>query len=234
MTLHQRTVSTTKRARGFWPRAVPVFARHIFRTTPWVTLIAGCASGTVILALLAHVTNHSPISQGTVRVTFLPAVATLAFVAHVQFRPVMQTTPVPTWIAAAGQTLLALPVLALTCWVQLRLMTSTYPPASAGHLPAVYPLLAQLTGWSALTVALAAGCERTRYAALSGAIAVPVSFAIIAVTTYTPGFERHLFTPPASPHAAAIASCAIAAAGLALTCLAIRDQWQRYTRRLHW
>jgi hypothetical protein len=88
----------------------------------------------------------------------------------------------------------------------------------------VYPLLAQLTGWSLLTVAIAACCERTRYAALSGAIATAVSFALIAATSYAGVIKRRLLAPPATPHAATIAWYAIAAAALALTCLAIGDQ----------
>jgi hypothetical protein len=214
-------------------RAVPGLVPHIVRATPWVTLIVGCVSGTAFLALLAHVAHNSPISQGTVRVTFLPAVAALAFALHIQFRPLVQTTPVPTWIAATGQTLLALPLLALTCWGQLRLMASTYPAGSTGRLPAVYPLVAQLAGWSALTIAIAACVERSRYAALSGAIAVPISFALVAITTFTPHIDRHLLVPPADPRAAAIDWYAIAAAAIVVTGLAIRDHWHRYSRRLH-
>jgi hypothetical protein len=225
-------VVSAGRRRSEWARAAPALVPHIVRTTAWVTLIAGCASGTIVLALLAHVAHHSPISQGTVRVTFLPAVAALAFAPHGHFRPVVDTTPVPTWIAPAGHVLLALPLLALTCWVQLRLMNSTYPAGSAGHLPAVYPLVAQLAGWSALTMAIAACAERTRYAALSGAIAVPIGFALIALTTFTTALERHLLVPPASPHAATIAWLSIAAAAVILTSLSMRDHWRRYTRRL--
>jgi hypothetical protein len=228
-----RARPTVRRPRQVWTRAVPVLARHVARTTPWITLLVGCASGTAVLAVLAHVDQGSPLSQNTVRATFLPAVAALAFVPHVYFRPVIQATRVPSWTAATGQTLLALPVLALTCWVQLRLMTSTYPAGSAGHIAAVYPLLAQFAGWSMITVAIAACCERSRYAALSGAIAVPVSFTIIAAATFTAAIARHLVTPPATARAATIAWYAIAAGALAVTCLALRDQWQRYTRKLH-
>jgi hypothetical protein len=222
-----------QRPRLFWARAFPVLTQHIMATTPWVTLLAGCASGTVMLALMAHFAGHTPLNQNAVRVTFLPVVAALAFVPHLHLRPIIETTPVPAWIASAGQMLLALPVLALTCWVQLRLMTTTVPAGSAGHLPAFYPLLAQLMGWSALEVALANCCERTRYAALSGAIAASVTFVAIAAATFIPTLKRHLLTPPATPHAATIAWYTITAVMLALTCVAIRDQWQRYTRRLH-
>ena len=233
MTQPPPATSTAPRPRRFWTRALPALAQHLMRTMPWVTLLVGCASGTLVLALMAHFAGHTPLDQGTVRVTFLPAMAALAFVPHVNFRPLIPTTPVPTWIASAGQTLPAAPVLATTCWVQLQLMASTLPAHSTAHLPAVYLLLAQLTGWSVLTIAVAACCERTRYTALSGPIATAVSLTLIAAASYTTAIKRHLLTPPATPHAATLAWYAIAAAALALSCLAIRDQWHRYTRRLH-
>ncbi len=226
-------VNHLQRPRRFWRHAVLGLARHIVATMPWVTLLAGCASGTVVLALMAHFAGHSPLNQDNVRVTFLPAVGALAFVPHVHFRPVVQTTAVPTWIAPAGQVLLALPVVALTCWVQLGLMASTFPAHFAGRLPAVYPLIAQLTGWSLLALSIATCCERTRYAALSGAIAAPVTFVAIAAASFLPPLDRHLLSPPDSARAATIAWYSIAAATGALAILAIRDQWHRYTRRLH-
>jgi hypothetical protein len=97
------------------------------------------------------------------------------------------------------------------------------PAAAAVHLPAVYPLLAQLTGWSLLTAAIAAYCERTRYASLSGAVAVPVSFALISIASFTPVLNRYLLTPPAAPHAATITWYAITAAALVLAGVAVRD-----------
>ena len=233
MTLPPPVMSTGSRPRRFWTRALPVLVKHLTRTTPWVALIAGCASGTLVLAVMAYFAGHTPLNQDTVRFTFLPAVAALAYVPHVHFRPLVQAMPVPTWIVSAGQTLLAVPVLAATCWVQLRLVTSTVPAGSAGSLPAVYPLLAQLTGWSLLAVAIAACCERTRYAALSGAIATTAGFALIATASYTDAIKRHLLTPPATPRAATTTWYAIAVSALALACLAIRDSWHRYARRLH-
>jgi len=225
------TWSKNRRPPRFWTRAVPGLARHIVTTMPWVTLVVGCASGTFVLAVMAHFAGDSPLNQNDVRVTFLPAVAALAFVPHLHFRPIIQTTPVPTWIAPAGQTLLALPVLAFTGWVQLRLLDSTLPARSVGHLPAVGPLVTQLTGWSLLTVALATCCDRTRYAALSGAIAGLASLAIIAITSFTSALSRHLQAPPATPQAAILAWDLIATAALALIGLAVRDRWSRYLRR---
>jgi hypothetical protein len=223
----------TRQPSRFWTSALPSLARHLIRTMPWATLLAGCVSGTAAMVLLTRFAAQTPLDQGTVRITFLPAVAALAFVPHAHFRPLVEATPVPLWIASVGQTLLALPVLAVTCWVQLQLMASTEPSADAGHLPAVYPLLAQLTAWSVLTVAIATCCERTRYAALSGAIAVPVSFTLIAAASFAPALERNLLTPPAAPHAATVAWYAITAAALVLAIVAVRDHWRRYTRRIH-
>ena len=155
---------------------------------PWATLLTGCLAGTVFLAILAHVAGASgwPLDQGSVRLAFLPAIAALAFVPRAPFRPLTQATPVPAWVAPAGHLLLAAPILAVTCWAQLRIMAHTVPPHALGHPPAVYPLIAQLTGWCAVTVAAAACVDRSRYADLGGAIAVPVSFAAIALAWYAP------------------------------------------------
>jgi hypothetical protein len=198
---------------------------------PWVTLITGCLAGTLYLAVMAHIasTSHSPLGQGYVRFAFLPAVAALAFVPRAPFRPLTQTTPVPAWVTPVGQLLLAAPTLAMTCWAQLRLVAHAIPPHAIGHPLAVYPLIAQLTGWCAVTVAAAAGIDRSRYADLGGAIAAPVSFAVIALAWYAPITGRFLTEPYATAHGVTVAWYAIAAAALALTCLAMRDHWHRHT-----
>jgi hypothetical protein len=223
-----------RRRRLPWLPALPLLARPIAWTMPWVTLISGCLVGTGYLALMARVagTSHSPLGQGTVRLAFLPAVAALAFLLRDPFRPVTQATPVPAWVAPAGHIALAAPVLAATCWAQLRIMAHTIPHA-LGHPPAIYPLIAQLTGWCAVTVAAAACADRSRYADLGGAIAAPVSFAAIALAWYAPVTGRFLVAPPATAHGVTIAWYAIAAAALALTCAATRDRWHRYTRNHH-
>jgi hypothetical protein len=185
-----------------------------------------------VLALLAHFAGHTPLDQSSVRITYLAAVAALAFVPHTHFRPVTQATPVPAWVAAAGQTVLALPVLSVTCWVQLRLMAGTVP-VGAGQQPAIYPLLAQLIAWTLLGAAIAICCDRTRYASLSGAIAIFITATLIAGAEFTPALQRHLLTPPATPRAATIAWYLIAATALAMANVAGRDSWHRYTRRLH-
>jgi hypothetical protein len=228
-------VRHARRPRLSWLRALPLLARPITLTMPWATMITGCLAGIVFLAFMAHVadTSHGPLGQGTVRLAFLPAIAALAFVLRAPFRPVTQATPVPAWVAPAGHILLAGPLLAVTCWAQLRIMAHTIPPHTLARPPAVYPVIAQLTGWCAVTVAAAACVDRSRYADLGGAIAAPASFAAIALAWYAPISARFLADPPATMHGVTIAWYAVASAALALTCAATRDHWHRYSRNLH-
>lgn len=213
---------------------LPLLVRHVAATMPWAALLAGCLAGTAYLAVMAHVadTSHWLLSQGYVRLASLPAVAALAFVPSASFRPLIQTTPVPAWVAQAGHLLLAAPVLVITCWAQLRVMADALPPHTVGHAPAVYPLIVQLAGWCAVTVAAAVCVDRSRYADLGGAIAIPVSFAGIALAWYAPVIKKLLVEPPATTHGVTFAWSAVAATALAVTCLAMRDQWHRYTRNL--
>jgi hypothetical protein len=221
-----------RRSRRSRLRALPLLARPISRTMPWVTLITGCLAGTLILAVMAHVagTSRQPLDQGAARLAFLPAIAALAFVLRAPSRPLTQATPVPAWVTPAGHILLAIPVLAVTCWAQLRIVARTIPSHALGHPPAVYPVLAQLTGWCLLAVAAAACVDRSRYADLGGAVAAPASFAAIGLAWYAPVSSRFLVEPPATAHGVTIAWSAIATAALALSCAAMRDQWHRYAR----
>jgi hypothetical protein len=222
----------TSRPRLHWLRALPLLARPITRTMPWVTLITGCVAGTVFLAAVAHAagTSHSLLGEGTVRLALLPAVVALAFILRMPFRPLTQTTPVPAWVTPAGHLVVAAPILVLTCWAQLRIMSHVGPPHTP---PAVYPVIAQFAGWSAVSVAAAAWVDRSRYADLGGAIAAPASLAAIALGWYAPITARFLTQPPATPHALTIAWYAVATAALASTCVAMRDRWHRYARTLH-
>jgi hypothetical protein len=169
-----------------------------------------------------------PLDYGSVRLAFVPSAAALAFVVRAPFRPLTQATPVPVWVASAGHLLLAAPILTVTCWAQLRIIARTLPPHALIHLPAVYPLMAQLTGWCAVIVAAAACVDRSRYADLGGAVAVPVSFAAIALAWYAPVTSRFVADPPGTPHGVTIAWSAITAAALTLACMAMRDNWHRY------
>jgi hypothetical protein len=223
-----------RRTHLSWLRALALLARPVTLTMPWATLLAGSLAGTVYLAVMARLAGTSqPLDQGDLRLAFLPAVAALAFVPRAPFQPLTQTTPVPAWMAPAGHVLLAAPILGVTCWAQLRIIASTIPRHTLGHPPAVYPLIAQLTGWCAVAVATAACVDRSRYADLGGAVAAPVSFAAIALAWYAPIISRFVTEPPATPHGVTIAWYAVASAALALTCAAMRDQWHRYARNLH-
>jgi hypothetical protein len=232
--LLDKAESRTSRRRWSWLGALPLLAGHIARMMPWLTLIIGCIAGTAYLALLAHIASPGQpgLSEGSVRFAFLPAIAALAFVLRGPFRPLTHAVPIPAWLAPAAQVALALPVLAATCLVQLRIMTGTVPLRAVAHLPALYPLIAQLVAWCAVTVAVAAWVDRSRYADLGGAVAVPVSFAIIGLAWYTPASHKFLAEPPASAAKLTIAWYVIAAVALACSVAAMRDQWHRYTRRI--
>ena len=63
-----------RRPRLSWLRALPLLARPITRTMPWVTLITGCLAGTAFLAVMARVagTSHSPLDLGTAALPSFP------------------------------------------------------------------------------------------------------------------------------------------------------------------
>lgn len=231
---HGHPVRPARPSRLSWLRVLPLLAKPIAQTMPWVTLLAGCLAGTVYLVILACLDATSePLDQGNLRLAFLPAIAALTFVPRVPFRPLTQSTPVPAWVVPVGHLLLAAPILGVTCIAQLRIIASTIPPHTLGRPPAVYPLIAQLTGWCAVAVAAAACAGRSGYADLGGAVAAPVSFAAIAFAWYAPIISRFVAEPPATPRGVTIAWYAVATAASALTCVAMRDQWHRYTRSLH-
>jgi hypothetical protein len=200
---------------------------------PWATLLAGCLAGTLYLVLLDRLSRDSgPLDYGSLRLAFLPAVAALAFVPRTPFRPLTQATPVPAWLAPAGHLLLAAPVLALTCWAQASIIAHAIPQHAIGHPAHAYPVIAQLTGWCAVTVAAAAWVGRSWYADLGGAAAAPVGFALIALAWYLPITARYLIWPPARPHEVTIAWYATAGAASVLAGVAMTDQWHRYALRL--
>jgi hypothetical protein len=229
------TVGHARRSRLAWLRALPLLALPIARTMPWVPLIIGCLAGAGYLAVMAHVADASHWLLGPVYAheAFIPAVAGLAFVVRAPFRPLTQVTPVPGWIAPVGHLLLAAPILAATCWAQLRIEAHNAAAPSvatltAGSPPTVYPLIAQLTAWCAVAVAAAACVDRSRYADLGGAMAVPVTAVTIALAWFVPVTHKVLAEPPATARGVTAAWYVIAAAALALTCAEVRDGWHRY------
>jgi hypothetical protein len=214
-------------------RVLRLLARHLTRTMPWAALIAGCATGTLLLAALAYFADksHYSLSQTTVRFCFLPAVVAVAFVLRAPVQSLADAAPAAAWLSSAGHILLATPVLAATCWAQLGVMSHTIPRSAAAD-PAIYPLLAQLTGWCAICVAAAACVDRSRYADLGGTVATPIAMAAIALAAFDPAARRILAGPPATPRAATIAWYIVTAAALALTAAALSDRWHRYSRIL--
>lgn len=224
-------VSYAPPARLSWLRAVPALAPHVVRTMPWVTVLAGCAGGTALLDLTAHVVHasHGAVNQNTMRFTFLSAIAALAFVPRAPFRPIRQTVPVPSATTSAGHILLSLPPLAATCRLQLRIVDASIP-ARLAH-GAIYPLLAQLTAWTALAIAAATCVERSRYEDLGGGLAAPLTVTIIGALWFAPFLKEHLVAPPASPHSAVIVWYAVAAITILVTWFALRDPWRRYTKQ---
>ncbi len=202
---------------------------------PWAALISGSLAGTIALAVVAHlaVRGHWQLGQAAVRDAFLPAVAALAFVPRASFRPLTRVTCVPSWVTPAGQILLAVPVLAATCWAQLSISASTVPAHARGDTAAAYPLIAQLTAWCLVAVAAAVCIDRSRYADLGGAVAAPVSLAAVGLVWYWPVTSRFLVEPPATAHGVTIAWCGIGTGAAALACAAMRDGWHRYGRRRH-
>jgi hypothetical protein len=216
------------RPTGFWPGTASALARHLLLTVPWATLLAGCATGTVLLAVLGG-TSGTPLDEGTVRLTLLPAVAALVFVPRTPSQALAQTTPLPAWVAPAAQTLMAVPAVAITLLAQLMIMTRTIP-AGRGHPPAIYPLVAQLTGWCAIGVAVAAVSDRSRYSDLGGAVAAPAALGAIALAWVTPGLKDALAVPPATAQTATVAWYILAAGALGIAVAGMRDGWHRCTR----
>jgi hypothetical protein len=214
-------------------RVLPLLARHAVRTMPWAALVSGCVTGTLLLAALAYFADksHYPLSQTNVRYCFLPAVVAIGFVPRAPVQSVAQAAPAPAWLSSACHIVLAIPVLAATCWAQLGVMSHTLPPGAADR-PAVYPLLAQLSGWCAVSVAAAACSDRSRYADLGGAVAAPATMAALALAAFVPATKRILATPPATPGAATIGWYLVTAAALTLTAAALSDRWHRYSRML--
>jgi hypothetical protein len=200
-------------------------ARHLVQTMPWGVLLAGCVSS-VGVALILEETSRPPLDANQVRLTWLPAVAALCFAPHVYFRPVIQTVPVPARLAATEHTLLSAPLVVATCATDLQVTTTR--DTGLAHTPALYPLIAQFTGWAAVAVLSATWCDRTRFASLNGALAAPITIALITLTWTEPHLQHVLSTPTARPRTATAAWYTIAAIAAVGSWAASRDSWHRY------
>lgn len=160
---------------------------HLAATMPWGTLLGGCAIGLAASAVANRFAGPAPDSAGVTAVlqaAFVPLALVAAFLAADPHRRLVAALPAPAWLTAATHTALALPVLAVTAVLQLRLAAAElaagqrYTPVPA-HLPRS-ALWAELAAAAAIALAIASVVARTRWHELGGAIAAPVSLAVIA------------------------------------------------------
>jgi hypothetical protein len=189
MTADAGSAPMTVRARA---RVLRAALPHLVATMPWGTLLGGCVIGLAASAAgyrLAGPASDSAGVTAVVRAAFVPLVVVAAFLAADPHRPLVAALPAPAWLTPATHTALALPVLTGTAALQLRLAAAEL---AAGQrytgVPAQLPRLmlsAELAAAAAIALAAASVVARTRWHELGGAIAAPVSLAIIAATQAT-------------------------------------------------
>ena len=202
---------------------------------PWVPLLAGCVAGLAVSVTgrIFAAPSHPNIAASLFicRAGFALVVAGQAVLLADPHRPVSSSMPAPAWLTTAIRVLLAVPLVAVTAAVQLGL-------ASAG-LPGVLPwvsLAAELAGWSAIALALAAGLQRTRWHDVAGVLAVPLALAAVAVLGQ---LHWQLFPAGLGDHSATVAWthagwrwAVVCAASLAIAAWSSRDSWRRASRYL--
>ena len=208
---------------------------------PWGTLLAGCAGGLAIS--VAAYQFAEPFQQPaditlTVRAGFVPIVAAVAFLLDDPHRNLTASLPAPAWLTSAARLALALPMLALTAWLQFELAAAELGiDVRSQHLSAARvpwaAVCAEFLAWSAIALTAAALAARTRWHDLGGAIGAPAALAFIGLLAFTP---LHLFpaaftglTPPQRSvwvHAEWGWWAIGLLAGL-LACWACRDPWLR-------
>lgn len=170
-------------------RVLRVALPHLAATMPWWTLLGGCALGVAVSVAAYRFAGPSSDSAGVtavVRAAFVPLMLVAAFLAADPHRRLVAALPAPAWLTAATHTALALPVLAGTAALQLRLAAAELAAgqrytAVPSHLP--WPALSlELAAAAAIALATASVVARTRWHELGGAIAAPVALAVIAAT----------------------------------------------------
>jgi hypothetical protein len=172
---------------------------HLARFMPWGTLTASaCAGLGFSLAVRGFADPATPQAEliTGVRLAFLPPAVSLGFVLHDRHRQLAGALPVPAWVTSALRLCLALPVIALTCWLQFWLVASALAAASTGQagtpaagaeaaaggqvtLP-VPPLVTEFAGCCLIMLAVAAAVERSRWRDLGGGAGVPAALAVLA------------------------------------------------------
>ncbi len=191
---------------------------------PWGVLITACAVGLGI-SLAVH-EFPSPLQSASgvtlaIHASFFPAVAAVAFLAYDPHRNLTAALPAPAWFTAAAHTVMALPVIGVTAYLQLELTTTKIASLSPDTVLADvrWPAqVAELVAWSAIAAAAASVVGRTRWRELGGAVAAPAALALIVLAS------------AASPRPAWIWWVVAATAGL-IAAWESRDPWLRLR---HW
>ena len=168
-------------------------AGHMVRMTAWGPVLAGCLAGVAVTAALRAVAGQSEIQLlgAGIRASFVPVMAGLAFVLHDPHRPLTGTLPARAWRTTALRLGLVLPVVGLSCAIQMLLAGRALAAGlrAAGQAPVPLPWLA-LTGefaaWCLLAVALSAALGRTRWHDIAGIAAALGALALIGVTGLVP------------------------------------------------
>ena len=162
-------------------------APHLVRTVPWAVLIAACATGLAVSLVSSQFLNPLRSTEGVLlfsRLAAVPLAAAMAFLAWSPDRSLTVTLPAPSWLAHAFRVACALPVIGLTVFIQYELARRELATGSAAALPGrvSWPTqLAEFIAWLAVAAAAAAAIDRTRWRELGGAVAAPITLALIAL-----------------------------------------------------
>jgi hypothetical protein len=126
-----------------------------------------------------------------VRASFVPVLASLAFLLHDPQRQLTGALPARPWRMPVLRVVIALPVLGLTGLAQMLVAGRALADdlRAAGQPAASLPWLAlviELVAWCPLALALSAGLGRTRWQDLAGIAAAVGGMAVIGVAALLP------------------------------------------------
>jgi hypothetical protein len=182
-----------RRGNGARQGSRAALAGHVARSTAWGPLLAGCLAGVALTAALRAAAGQSEIQLlgGGIRVSFVPVMAGLAFVLPDPHRPLTGALPARAWRTAAMRLGLVLPVVALSCAIQLLLADRALAAGlrAGGQPPAPLPwpaLTVELAAWCLLALALSAGLGRTRWHDIAGVAAALGATALVGLTGLVP------------------------------------------------
>lgn len=169
-------------------------AWHIAGLLPWGPLLAGCLTGIGVTAALRIFAGpvETPVDLGAgVRASFVPVIAGLAFLLHDPHRQLTGALPAASSLTPAIRVALALPVLALSGFIQLQVAARALAADlhAAGRPASGLPwvaLITELAAWCALALAVAAGLERTRWRDLAGFAAAVLALAVVGALALLP------------------------------------------------